>query len=455
MNIRNRITLRFIWIVAIIISVASLVIYLSSANYRKEEFYRRLYDKANNTAKLLIDVDEVDEALLAKIEKNNPLNLENEKLLIYDFRNNLLYSTDDKRFLHTDSSLLSTIRLEGEIRYVQEDHEVLGFLFKGRYDRFVVVAAATDVYGFNKLRNLRNVLVFVFVLSVVVVSVSGWFFAGKALRPIAQVVQQVDEISISNLDLRLPEGNGQDEIARLSQTFNRVLGRLETSFHVQKDFIANASHEFRTPLTVIRGQLEVTLLNERTPEEYKKVITSLLDDIKNLNNLSNRLLMLAQTNAEGLEQKTDPVRMDEVAWQVRDELLRLNPAYRVHIDFAHPVEDEQKLTVRGDEQLLKVALSNIIENGCKYSPDHTVHVLLASSPATLTLHCTDHGIGIPPEDQANLFEPFHRGSNTQNIKGHGIGLSMTRQVVKLHNGSISIASSPETGTTVSITLPVQ
>lgn len=253
MNIRSRITLRFITIVAIIISGASVLIYILSADYRRDEYYKRLYDKANNTAKLLIEVDEVDINLLRKIEKDNPTSLENEKIIIYDFKNTLLFSTDDKHIIFIDSTLLSTIRLEDEIRYRQGMYEVLGFLFKGRYDRFVVIAAATDIYGTNKLSNLRNILIIVFISSIVVVSVSGWFFAGKALHPITQVVHRVDNISISSLDLRLNEGNGQDEIARLSQTFNRMLDRLETAFKAQKDFISNASHEFRTPLTVIRG----------------------------------------------------------------------------------------------------------------------------------------------------------------------------------------------------------
>jgi signal transduction histidine kinase len=453
MNIRSRITLRFIFIVAIIISVASLLIYILSADYRRDEYYKRLYNKANSTAKLLIEVDEVDADLLKRIEKDNPTNLENEKIIIHDFKNSPLFSTDEKRIIEIDSSLLSRIRLEGDIRYRQGDYEVLGFLFKGRYDRFVVIAAATDIYGFNKLRNLRNVLTLVFFISIAVVSVSGWFFAGKALHPITEVVHRVDEISISSLDLRLHEGNGRDEIARLSRTFNRMLGRLETSFNMQKDFISNASHEFRTPLTIIRGQLEVTLLSTRSQEDYQNVLLSILEDIKSLNNLSNQLLLLAQTTAEGFAQKMDPLRIDEVAWQVRDDLMRHNPSFKINIDFDNSVDDDQELIIPADEQLIKVAVANIMENGCKYSADHTVHVLIASSPFGLTLKFTDHGIGIPEEDQHKIFEPFHRGSNTQNVKGHGIGLSMVKHIIKLHYGTIQVDSLPGSGTTVLIHLP--
>lgn len=453
MNIRSRITLRFITIVAIIISGASVLIYILSADYRKDEYYKRLYDKANNTAKLLIEVDEVDINLLRKLEKDNPTSLENEKIIIYDFKNTLLFSTDDKHIISIDSTLLSTIRLEDEIRYQQGMYEVLGFLFKGRYDRFVVIAAATDIYGTNKLSNLRNILIIVFISSIAVVSVSGWFFAGKALHPITQVVHRVDNISISSLDLRLNEGNGQDEIARLSQTFNRMLDRLETAFKAQKDFISNASHEFRTPLTVIRGQLDVTLLSKRTPEEYQEVLLSILEDIKALNNLSNQLLLLAQTTAEGFAQKMHPLRIDEVVWQIRDELTRHNSSYKIIIDFEASMDDDQKLIIKADEQLIKAAISNIVDNGCKYSPNHTIHILIGSTRFGLTLKFTDTGIGIPMEDQSKIFEPFHRGSNTQNIKGHGIGLSMVKHIIKLHNGTIQLNSLQNSGTTIVINLP--
>lgn len=453
MNIRNRITLRFILIVAVIIFAASLMIYIFSADYRKDEFYSRLQSKANNTAKLLIEVDEVDVTLLRKIEKDNPVSLSNERIIIFDFRNHLLFSTDEGKTIKIDTALLNRIRLEDEVRYMQGDYEVLGFLFKGQYDRFVVVAAATDIYGFNKLKNLRTILLIVFFLSVVGVSISGWFFAGKALQPISKVVHQVDDISITSLNLRVDEGNGKDEIAHLAQTFNSMLERLETSFAIQKNFIANASHELRTPLTAITGQLEVTLLNARSNSEYESVIHSVLEDIKSLNTLSNRLLLLAQTSADGTERKMTPLRIDELIWQTKDELIRHNPNYIIRIDFDHNLDDESKLTISGDEQLIKAVISNIIENGCKYSANHTTDILITSSRWGLAISFKDQGIGIYPDDLENIFEPFYRGRNTQNIKGHGIGLSMVKRIVSLHKGNIKINSRLGNGTTVIIGFP--
>ncbi len=238
------------------------------------------------------------------------------------FRNTVIFSTDEKHVIAVNKDLLDRIRLEDEVRFRQGDYEVLGFLFKGRYDRFAVVAAATDVNGENKLSNLRTILLIVFAMSMVVISVSGWFFAGKALQPISKVVRQVDGITINRLDLRVDEGNGKDEIAQLARTFNSMLSRLEGAFTVQKNFIANASHELRTPLTAITGQLEVTLMSARSNAEYASVAASVLEDIRTLNNLANRLLLLAQTGTGEGDAKRDKVRIDELLWQTRDELLR-------------------------------------------------------------------------------------------------------------------------------------
>ena len=453
MNIRTKLTLRFILITAIIFLLSSVLIYVFSADYRKEDFYNRLLNKANNTAKLLIEVDEVDVALLRRIEHDNPVSLPNEKIIIYNYKDTLLFTTDEEETIRVDTALLDRIRLEDELRFSQGDYEVLGFLFKGEYDRFVVIAAATDIYGYKRLRNLAFILLIVFSISIVIVSISGWIYAGRALQPIAAVVDRVSEISIASLNLRVDEGNSKDEIARLAQTFNSMLSRLETSFTTQKNFIANASHELRTPLTAITGQLEVTMLNTRSGDDYKKVINSVLEDIKNLNNLSNRLLLLAQTSSAEKHTKFSYLRIDEMLWQVKEDLLKHHPSFVVNIDLNQNLDDEKKLTIKGDEQLIKIALSNLIENGCKYSINQTTDVYIDASKKGLSVSFKDTGIGIPVDEMGNIFEPFYRGSNTKNIQGHGIGLSMVKGIIKIHDGVIKIASAEGLGTTIKIEFP--
>lgn len=453
MQIRKKLTYRFISIVALILLFSSLAIYLSSADYRRDDFYNRLLNKARNTAKLLIEVEEVDAELLQRIEEDNPMSLPEEKIIIYNYKNEQIFSTDKENELKVDQALIDEIRLEGEIRYVKGGHEVVGFMFTDTYDRFVVIAAGKDIYGLRKLANLRNILLLVFASSIIIVSISGWIYAGRALAPISKLVERVNSISITSLNLRLDEGHSQDEISQLAHTFNKMLDRLEKAFKMQKNFIANASHELRTPLTAITGQLEVELMQERTKDQYRQTMASVLEDMKNLNTISNRLLLLAQASSETSRVDFAPLRIDDVLWQVRQELLKRHSNYHINIHFDEGLEEEEQLTVIGNQQLLKTALSNLMENGCKYSENHSVEVLVEPTRDSLLLKFSDRGIGIAPDDLKHIFEPFHRGHNALGYKGHGIGLSLVERIVHLHGGEVSVKSHPGKGSSFKLKLP--
>jgi signal transduction histidine kinase len=454
MQIRTKLTWQFIIIVAIILLLASMAIYFFSTGHRKEDFYDRLRSKASNTAMLLIEFEEVDLDLLKKIEADNPVNLPKEKIVIYDYRNQVIYSTDDNNTFQNSIDLLDEIRLKEQVRLRQDEYELLGFLFAGKYDRFVVIIGAVDIFGWRKMENLRNVLLVVVSISLILLLISGWFYAGKALSPISRVVSQVDEISVASLNRRLDEGNQKDEISRLAGTFNKMLDRLETAFKSQKQFINNASHELRTPLTAITGQLEVLLLSDRTTEEYKKVIKSVLEDMRSLNNISNRLLLLAQASSKLTDLNVTPCRTDEIIWQCRDYLIKRYGNYQIDVMLDESIDDESKLTLSGDENLLKTVVINLMENGCKYSADKKVLVTMTSEPELMVISFSDQGIGIPKEDIDHIFEPFRRGHNALGIKGHGIGLSLVERIVLLHQGRITIESELNKGTTFTLCFPV-
>jgi len=453
MQIRDQLTLLFLLIVALIMGVSSIAIYYSSSEYRREEFYARIESKARNVAKLLIEVDEVDTQLLMKIEQDNPISLPNEEISIFDYQNNEMYRSEGQRNIDIDQQLLNRIRLEGEVRYGDGDQEVLGFLFADKYDRVVVVGSATDYYGFRKMNNLRNVLVIVFGSGLLFTFISGRIFASRALSPISRVVSQVANISINSLNARLDEGNRKDEIARLAGTFNQMLDRLEAAFKLQKNFIANASHELRTPLTAITGQLEVTLINERSNKDYRQTMESVLDDMQSLNYLSNRLLLLAQAGSETIERSFEEIRVDELVWQSVNELQKRNVGYRISVQFAQDIEDVH-LTVKGHEQLIKTAILNLLDNGCKYSNPSEVLADVSVVGTFLIIAFSDKGIGIDDSDAKLVFQPFYRGSNVDHVKGHGIGLSLVEQIVKLHKGSLQLVSEIGKGSTFTISFPI-
>ena len=433
--------------------VASIAIYFSSASFRKEDFYNRLRNKANSTAKLLLGANEIDPNRVQSIEKDYPVKLQNEKIIILNFRNDTLFSSDENGEIKIRNVILERIRLFERVTYKQDSYEVIGTLYTAKLDRFVVIAAATDIEGFLHLEKLKIILTVVCLISLLLFFIAGWFYSGRALKPISDVIIKVEEISITSLNLRVFEGNGTDEIGRLAKTFNKMLERLETSFAIQKDFIANASHELRTPLTSINGQLEVLMMKDRSTAEYKSALGSILDDIKSLIDLLNRLLLIARTSAESPLNLNKKIRIDEILWQVQEEMKRFNNEFRINISLDNSLTDSDQMLVVGDEYLLKVAISNIIDNACKYSPDQAVDIKVEHSGKWIEVVFEDRGIGISEEDIQKVFDPFYRGTNTISTPGSGIGLPLVNQIIKNHNGIIQLSSHIGKGTSVIVRLP--
>lgn len=433
----------------------SLIIYYSSAGFRKEDFNNRLRNKAKSTARLLLEAKEIDPDRVLRLEKDNPVNLINEKIIILNFLNDVIYSTDPSNEIIIIGSVLERIRSLEDVTYKQGRYDIVGVLYTAKFDRFVVLAAATDIEGEFYLKKLQLILVLVCGLSVILFSLAGWIYSGKALKPMTEVVKRVEEISISSLNLRVPVHNELDEIGKLAKTFNKMLERLETSFAVQKDFISNASHELRTPLTSINGQLEVLLLKDRTSQEYKDAVESVLEDIKSLILLSNRLLMVARSKSESVVNMEKEVRIDEVLWQSQEETQKYNKGYQVNISLGESLTDSDHLVVNGDEPLIRAALTNIIDNACKYSNDHSVDIQMEHSGQQIELVFTDKGIGISEAELQKVFEPFYRASNAIEYPGTGIGLQLVNQIIKTHNGTIRISSELGKGTKVIVKLPTK
>ena len=431
-----------------------LTVYLISASSRKSQFYERLTNRAWSISRLFIDTYNYDVDRVRRLERNDPFRMQNEKISIIDYKNDIIYSNDDNVNIELPIEVLARIRLGKVVRFREGKHEVLGALYLSGNRRFVVMSAATDIEGFAHLSKLGLIMIISFFISLAFFALAGWIYSGRALKPISDMIRNVEDISITSLNLRVPEGNGTDEIGHLALTFNRMLERLEKSFSMQKDFITNASHELRTPLTSINGQLEVLMMKDRSSDEYKTALVSVLDDIKSLIDLSNRLLLIARTSAEGPVNFTEKIRIDEILWQAREELGRFKNDYKINITIDDSLTDSNQMMVSGEEYLIKVAVVNIIDNACKYSNDKTVNINLMQAGKWIEIIFRDKGIGIPEKDLQKIFEPFYRAANAHSTEGSGIGLPLVNQIITNHNGSIEIKSQTEKGTEVIIKLPL-
>ncbi|OIN58510.1 HAMP domain-containing sensor histidine kinase [Arsenicibacter rosenii] len=448
MNIRTRLTLLFALLVASILLLFSVFTYYQYSQFRETEFQQRLVEKATTTVRLRDDVGEVP-------GKDLPV-LSDEQVTIYNEQNKVVYNSNTVRNIAHIGNLLTYIRQHKVFFFKQSSFEGVGITFRDHNNQLlVVVATAYDRYGFSKIDRLRQILFLGWLVGLIIVGISGWLFASDALRPVSEIITQVNAISATNIHKRLRVGRQRDELAQLAHTFNQMLNRLEEAFISQKSFVSHASHELRTPLTVMMGQIDVTLMSPRSTTEYAATLENVLEEVRKMISLTNGLLELAHINADAATIDMHAVRVDEMLWQARTNILHKQPDYQIDIEFDNFPEQEEDLTLTGESALLTTAFQNLMENGCKYSPKHSVRVVLSFTAEKIKLQFIDQGYGISDADLPHIFEAFYRSENTMQIQGHGIGLALTYRIIQLHHGQLRIHSVLNQGTTITLYFPVQ
>lgn len=451
MQIRAKLTLQFTLLVSVIVLAIFIVIYGLRYNYVKEEFYKRLTQKASTSAELLVTVNEVNSKLLKKINQINNDVLYRENLIIYDYENLKVYSSKDTSGFKISSEMLNQVRKERVSRFTQGDFKIVGILYRDRFNRVVTIAGAVDLSGEKDLKNLQNTMFGLFFIVVAVAGVAGWYFSVRALSPISAVIQQVKTIYPQNVNQRLTIQNPKDEIGQLTATFNELLERISEVFRLQNLFVSNVSHEMKNPLMKIGSQIDVTLLKSRTEEQYLSTLHSVRQDIRELGQLSNTLLELAKVSDLNHSLMYDEVRLDEIIWEAGDLLLQAEKDYQVQVNFTNELEEDSQLVIQGNAQLLKTAFVNLMENGCKFSDNHSVKVSICFLNNYIEVQFQNKG-AMAQSEIALVFEPFYRSQNTANIKGYGVGLSLVNRIVKLHSGSIN-AHCTESNTFFTVRLP--
>jgi two-component system, OmpR family, sensor histidine kinase ArlS len=453
MQLKTRLNLLFTIITTAIVLVFSAVIYYSADKDREREFFDLLSKEAITKANLVLDA-RVEPETLQDIYLRNREIINEVEVAIYDDDFNLLYHDAIAiDFVKETREMNDDILAKGEIRFSQEGWQVIGIRFPFRGNDYVLTAAAYDGYGYSKLESLRATIIWLLVISIMGSWIVGHFLSEKAFRPIQQMISQARQITATNLDLRIPSKENNDELSQLAGTFNDMLDRLEKSFDAQKQFVSNISHELRTPLASIIAELELSDGKARNTVEYMEAIRNALADARKLKTLSNGLLDMAKASYDPAEIKFRKVRVDEVLLDARHQVQKIGAGYRININFTEDIEDDNQVSVNGNEYLLKVAFSNLFDNGCKFSENMKCAVSISFSEKDVMLDFTDEGIGIKPEEIDQVFKPFFRGANRNFSDGHGIGLPLSQKIIHLHKGSISVSSVPGKGTNFTVTLP--
>jgi len=455
MNIKFKITTLFVLLVTAILLLLSFSVYYFASLERTEAFRKRLKGRAGSSAQLYSLFGNNDSArqVLSQLDSAAAHVLPRKGISIYNSSNEQVYWYYEHEVdsIAATPEILQRTREEGEVYFTHDRRDALALRSPGS-ENIVVVVAAWDEDGWERLNNLRHILLISLIIGIGSTTLIGYIFSVQLVKPITHIIHEVKDISSYNLSHQIKAGTGHDELSQLANTFNDLLSRLQESFITQRRFISNASHELSTPLTSMLSQIEVTLHKERSPEEYRQVMHSIREDVQQMRQLTKSLLEIARTGSEGSIELSE-VRIDEVLFKVVAAVQKINPAYRVDIHFSDFPDDEKSFLVFGNSDLLYSSLQNIVENGCKYSPDHLSWLSLKFENDEVIVEVKNEGDVIAEDEIRNIFQPFYRAATSPDIKGFGLGLALAKRIIHLHKGDIQVSSNLATGTVFRITLP--
>lgn len=325
---------------------------------------------------------------------------------------------------------------------------------KGRMVGIVQVGSPLEEIE-EALRQLLLILLVAVPSVLILAVVGGLFLANKALRPVDEITNTARKIGSSgDLSQRIRlKRKVDDEIGRLAATFNEMIAKVENSFQQIKRFTADASHELKTPLTILRGEIEVGLKRLRTPEEYQKILASNLEEVKHMSRMVEDLLTLARADMGALELRKEVVDLGGLVREVWEEVRLWAEDKGVELLF----QEDGEARVMGDRGRLRQLALNLIDNAIKYTPSGgRVELRVVRDGDEVTFSVADTGEGIPAEDLQRIFERFYRVDKARSRQrgGTGLGLSICKWIAEAHGGRISAESELGRGSKFHVFLPL-
>lgn len=280
----------------------------------------------------------------------------------------------------------------------------------------------------------------------------GRFMAKKALKPIGHMIKELQNIETEHLKKRLPLHPAKDEINALSEVINEMLSRLENSFNQTRQFTADASHELRTPIAIMKAGIEVALSKERDVRGYQQVLANTLEDLSRLSKIIENLFILAKADAGRYELHTEQMNLSPVITEIVEQLKLIAEPKNIFVS----TEKMEDAFIEGDELLIRMLLLNLIDNAVKYTHPHgTIKLSLCKDNGWAKIAILDNGIGISQEDITHIFDRFYRANKarTSDHDGGGLGLSICQWIVKSHQGTITVESELQKGSAFTVILP--
>ncbi|MAC82748.1 MAG: two-component sensor histidine kinase [Arcobacter sp.] len=335
------------------------------------------------------------------------------------------------------------------IYFEQENSFIISKLKFNINNELYILEIATDNKNLNDtLENLIYILLFIIPIILIFTTVGGYFLIYKSFHPVEQIIKNLKEIKVKDLTKRLQRLENGDEIDSLSSEINNLLQRLEISFDKIYQFSSDASHELKTPLTIIRGEIEIALRKDRSNDEYKETLKNCLDEVIIIQQTVNDLLYLAKIEEQN-SLNYEEIYLDEV---ILESIKELKPFAKLkEVEIQSNIKDAS--TIKGNSKLVKIAINNILKNAISFSQKES-KVLINSfiKDESIYIVIKDFGIGISEDDLKKIFEKFYRTdkSRNKNSGGTGLGLSISQKIIHNHKGTISYESEENIGTKVTI-----
>jgi heavy metal sensor kinase len=323
-------------------------------------------------------------------------------------------------------------------------------------DQYMKVYVGYPISEINDvLGNLFSIFLYFIPIALIVSVFGGYFLAVRSFKPVDEIRQTALAITAQNLDRRIQYTEVDDELGKLAATFNEMIIRLQNSFNQIQQFSIDASHELRTPLTIMRGELELALSSKKqSTDEYRHVLSSVLEETMRMTSIIENLLALTKADLGRAQTNFEDVWLREIVEELHEDSEMLAENKHITVD-AGTLDDA---LILGDPIRLRQLLLNLIDNAIKYTPKNgTVTISLLRETDKAKIIVKDTGIGIPLEEQSKIFDRFYRvdKARSREMGGSGLGLSISKWIVELHGGSISVESEPNVGSTFTVHLPLK
>ncbi|MBV8324777.1 HAMP domain-containing sensor histidine kinase [Chryseobacterium sp.] len=450
MTLRNRFTLISSLSFGIVSIITFAVIFFAYYDSTKIFYFEKLRNTALISAIYYLEKDELPKDRHAQIKKEYNHLIQNKRVAVYNQNNEVTFgqNLNDKNI---KKQHLQTVRNNKGLQFMSDNNFYYGIFYPDNQGDFVVfVKSPNDSFQAQMIR-LSIIIISVLILGLLAIYFLSRYLSKIVYKPISNVVKRINAVDYHDISTAITSTNTNDEIEDLIKSYNKLLSRISESMLLQQNFINYVSHEFKTPLAAISGNLEVFAQKDRTPEEYRKVARESLDHVFEIENILNNLLLMSGMTK--LESSHKQVRIDELVWKIYEKLESKAKEQHSSIKIQLQVANPALLEFPGNETLLYLALYNIVENAIKYSHDKPVIIILSEKNNLLNIEVKDEGKGIPAEDLVKITETFYRGKNVDRIKGSGIGLSLSKNIFDHHHIAMNINSLINVGTNVLLVFP--